>query len=89
MRIPIDDDHVGLVEKAVAEGRATDAQAYLQSLIEGDAAEQWVSGHQEQIESLLRDRIAEQGVERQPGDFDTLRQRVLALVEKRRDRRSA
>jgi len=89
MRIKIDDDHVGLVEKAVAEGRATDAQAYLQSLIEGDAAEQWVSGHQEQIEDLLRGRMAQPGVERQPGDVDTLRRRVLALVEQRRDRRSA
>jgi hypothetical protein len=83
MRIEIDPTHGDLIQKAIAAGRASDPQAYLQSLIDQDTADRWVTENHAELESLLTDRLDQPSTEREPGDLATLRQRVLEHLTQR------
>ena len=91
MKIEIDGNHARLLDKALADGRAADPQAYVESLIHEDMAasvEHWEGEDREGLEALLLERLDGPFKEREPGDTETLRREVLAIVEQRRVKRS-
>ena len=84
MQISIDQAHIELVKQAVAEGRAADPQAYVQSLIDEDWAagvEQWEGENREALEALLLERLKEEPRPRPDNWRELIRQKATERLE--------
>ena len=86
MQIDIDKDHAELVERAVAEGRGSDARGYVQSLIEADTAavlEQPDGEDREALGALLLERLEEEPRPRPDNWRELIRQKATERLESR------
>ena len=89
MQIEIDEQHAELIERAVVQGRAPDAAAYVRALIEDAATETWLDENRGAVESLLKERLKQKGVTRDPSDHEGLRKRLEAIREMQNQKRTA
>ncbi len=86
MQIEIDKKHSRLVEQAVAEGRAPDAQSYVASLIDADSAggvEDWPAEDREALKALLLERLKQEARPRPDNWRELIRQAAAERIESR------